>query len=809
MKPTVQLSVILTAHGDPKCFHALLKNLLSFENGRFEVIIIHDGSETVMSRFIESEIRNSSNERVFLYEHSRPAGRGASLNEGLLHAEGAYIWAPLRADRLNESLLLEALQRFKSEPVAFWSLDYPLPGKLTDWILAADEGDLPDDSCLLWNRNVIERENFFFNPFLESLHGAELAMRISQEHSWVKTDPFFVVAEDQSPLARIGDMKELVFSALRLTEEKSISEQLMASFATAEQYIRKREEDDLGLFQARQHLAEGNSNKSLELVERYLKRNPENQEGLRIKISSLEKLRRHVEAAELKHRLFRKARIEAELPAAPDADEELSSEEQPPGTEKASDRSEEPVAATPPIAEEPDERDRVAQIDPKSDETAAPAQGGEASSSQSEPLVSVVIPTTAHGKSLLEECLIHLEKAVRDLNVELIIVDNASLDDTFDYLEQLTRNKFLNVKVIVNQVNKGFPAALNQGFDLAKGEYILFMHNDLLPDPDCVTFLMEVLKVSEEADMVLPLLSETENKTQLEGSQTESSLRESDTADSCCFMVRGALSVRFDEEFRPCFFEMEDFCRQVRSTGKKILVQSGAKAVHRGGSTSKAMALHLDSEQMWSNRARYRKKWFPERTVRIPDEGSHAERFRRLGAPLNPLEPDAEWLNGVRDYLTSEVRTEILRGSWNEEELFTIMLTLLIADERELLRTLEERLNGIRPDRTLLKLFILYYYRKNIYSRCRHYIQMAHQEDPEFELFQLRMLISEKEYDRAIPLLNNLLALYPSSPELYSHAAEIYRQNQEDAEAESFYAMAHQLHPVKYRHHAGGFTLKV
>lgn len=809
MKPTVQLSAILTTHGDPNHFHALLKNLLSFENGRFEVIIIHDGSETVMSRFIESEIRKSSNERVFLYEHKRPAGRGASLNEGLLHAEGDYIWAPLRAERLNESLLLEALQRFKSEPVAFWSLDYSLPGKLTEWISAADEGELPDDSCLLWNRNVIERENFFFNPFLESLHGAELAMRISQEHSWVKTDPFFVVTEDQSPLAGIADMKELVFSALRLTEEKATSEQLMASFATAEQYIRKREEDDLGLFQARQHLAEGNPNKSLELVERYLKRNPENQEGLRIKISSLEKLRRHVEAAELKHRLFRKARAEVDLPAEADAYEALSRVEETSARESEPEGSEASVTDHLQMTEEPEDREVVVQKNREADEEAASAQEHEAPSSDRAPLVSVVIPTTAHGKSLLEGCLVRLEEAVRDLRVELIIVDNASLDDTFDYLEQLTRNKFLNVKVIVNQVNKGFPAALNQGFDLAKGDYILFMHNDLLPESKCVATLMETLEASEEADMALPLLSETENRMQLEAGEAEEGLRETELADSCCFMVRGSLSVRFDEEFRPCFFEMEDFCREVRSTGRKILVQPRAKAVHSGGSTSRAMALHLDSEQMWSNRARYRKKWFPERTVRIAEEGSHAERFRRLGAPLNPLEPDAEWLNTVRDYLTSEVRTEILRGSWNEEELFTIMLTLLIADERELLRTLEERLDGIRPDSTLLKLFILYYYRKNIYSRCRHYIRMADQDDPEFELFQLRMLISEKEYERAIPLLNELLALYPSSPELYSHAAEIYRQNREEAEAESFYAMAHQLHPVKYRHHAGGFTLKV
>ncbi|TVQ67831.1 MAG: glycosyltransferase [Balneolaceae bacterium] len=807
MKQPVQLSVILTNHGDPIHFNSLLSDLLRFENGRFEVIIIQDGSDTVLSKFIDSEIKKSSNERVFLYEHSRPLGRGSSLNEGLMHAEGAYIWAPLRAERLNESLLLEAMQRFKSDPAAFWSLDYHLPKQLPDWISAAEEGDLPDDSCLLWNRNIIQQEYLFFNPFMESLHGAELAMRIAMDHSWVLTDPFFVVAEDQSPVAQIGDMKELIFSALRMTEEKTITEQLISAFQSAEQYLKKREADDLTLYQARQLLTDNNANKSLELVNRYLKRNPENPEALRIKIASLEKMRRHVEAAELKHRLFKRAKSEAHATEEKVSDSETLTADSPVETQSGSAG----LISQNLSVEEPQFEDETTDAHEgiNGDEAAETVEIEGLEPEMAESLVSVVIPVTAHGKSLLEEALIHLDRSKGRHTLELIVVDNASLDDTFDYLEQLTQKKFLNIKVIVNQVNKGVPAAWNQAFELAKGDYILFMHNDVHLKPESIDHLVEALRKSEEAVMAVPVLNNTEYAPQLAGKQVEGADSEVETADSCCFMVEGGISFRFDEEFRPCFYEMEDYCRQIRTAGRKIIVEKKAHADHRGGGSTVAMALHLDPEELWKNRARFRMKWFPGRTAVIPQEGNHAERFRRLGAPLNPLQPDSDWLNRVRDYLTSEVRTEILRGSWNEEELFTIMLTLLIADERELLRTLEERIEGLKPDPALLKLFILYYYRKNIFSRCRHYVGMAEEEDPEFDLFNLRMLIAEKEYDRAIPLLNDLLAHYPSSPELYSHAAEIYKQNQEMAEAESFYAMAHQLHPVKYRHYSGGFSLNV
>lgn len=804
MKQTVQLTVILTTHGDPSHFNALLSNLLGFDNGRIEVIIIHDASDPLTSKFIESEIRKSANERVYLYEHTQRAGRGICLNEGLLHAEGVFIWAPLRAERLNEALLVEAVQRFRSAPAAFWSLDFALPKHLPSWIRAADDGDLPDDSCLFWNRDVIGRESLFFNPYMQALHGAELAMRISQKYTWVKTDPFFVVAEDQSPIAHAADMKELIFSALRLTEDQVVRDELMNSLSTEEEYMQRRQEEEVALLEARKLLTSGDANRSLEFVDRFLRRNPENTEALRIKITTLEKLRRHVEAAELKHILYKKAKIEAENSVSVPEEVQGSSEE----TENIPVDQDQDFSAKPQKMIE--KETAIPQVVSEGEEKKMAEQSPRLQSKNPDkPLLSIVIPTAAHGKALLEKSLIHLETSVSTLSVELIVIDNASLDDTFEYLEQLTQKKFLNIKVIVNQVNRGVPAALNQGFEIAKGEYLLFMHNDILLEPDTISILIETLAKSDELAMAVPLLNQTDCKAQLVEREEVNLEAEVETADSCCFMVPGSLSVRFDEEYRLCFYEMDDFCKQIRSAGLKIIVQGRARANHLREGSTRAMALHLDPEELWRNRARFRKKWYPEPTTVIPDQGNHAERFRRLGAPLNPLEPDAEWLHTVRDYLTSEVRTEILRGEWSSEELFTIILTLLIADERELLRTLEERLTTLKPDTELLKLFILYYHRKNIYSRCRHYIEMAERKDPEFNLFELRMLINEKEYERAVPLLNELLALYPSSPELYSHAAEIYRQNQEHEEADSFNVMAHQLHPVKYRHHAGGFSLKL
>lgn len=768
MKDTVRLSIILTTHSKEQYFNELLSEVLQFKRGNYEVIIINDGSDVVTSKFIEREISKSDNERVYLYEHSKFRGRGISLNEAILQAEGSIIWAPLRADKLNEGLLAEAVNRFMSEHAAFWVLDYKLPESVMSWVDASGEGDLPDDSCLVWNKSVITPDQLFFNPFLDQLHGAELALRLKNENRWMRTDPFFVVSVDQSIYASANDQKEFLYNGLRMNVNQEQRRELVEKLGDADFATKKIEIDNQNLVEARHNLQIGDANKSLELITQFLKRNPSNQEAQRIKISSLEKLRRHVEAAELKHNLFKEQKAEK--------------------AEKAK------------VAEDVEEIVEEVAEAPKVNEDVKPIAEIE---------LSVVIPTTGHGKVLLEQTLLKLDEAVDSGTTELIIVDNASIDDTFDYLEQLTKKSFLKIKVIVNQINKGFAASVNQGIGLAKGKYIMVMHNDVLVDRDCPALLIKTFKKSEDFAITAPLIDKTEHKAQQLEPVREEKIFTTESVDSCCFMIRNTLSVRMDEGYQACYFEMNDFCNQVQEQGGTLAVCANTRVIHQQGGSIKSLAFHLNPEAKWKNRARFLKKWSPGKERRLPAEGSHAMRFQKLGAPYNPMEPDEEWVDMIKKYLTNEVRTEILRNSWTEDELFTIVLTLLIADERELLRTMEDRLKQVRPNNELLTLFILYYYNKNIFSRCRHYIQIADDSNPLFELFQLKMMVTDKDFDRAIPLLNQLLERHPSSPELFYLAAEVYKESNDEGEAKSFYAMANQLDPFRFRADEAAFDINI
>ena len=65
-------------------------------------------------------------------------------------------------------------------------------------------------------------------------------------------------------------------------------------------------------------------------------------------------------------------------------------------------------------------------------------------------------------------------------NWELIVVNNGSTDGTADYLAGVQDASPVPVTVIANATNRGFPAAINQGLQYARGEYLVLLNNDVV-----------------------------------------------------------------------------------------------------------------------------------------------------------------------------------------------------------------------------------------------------------------------------------------------------------------------------------------
>ncbi len=94
------------------------------------------------------------------------------------------------------------------------------------------------------------------------------------------------------------------------------------------------------------------------------------------------------------------------------------------------------------------------------------------------PDVSVVI-VTWNGRRYLDACLRAVE-GQQGVSAEIILVDNASTDGTAEFVGA----QFPKVRVVRLDENRGFAGGSNAGAREARGEYVAFLNNDTIADPD-------------------------------------------------------------------------------------------------------------------------------------------------------------------------------------------------------------------------------------------------------------------------------------------------------------------------------------
>lgn len=100
---------------------------------------------------------------------------------------------------------------------------------------------------------------------------------------------------------------------------------------------------------------------------------------------------------------------------------------------------------------------------------------------QGQPLVSILIPNKDQKESL-QKCLDSLFSITAYKNYEVIIIENNSTqEETFRYYEELQKKNNVHVVTWKDSKNQGFnySAINNWGVTKAKGEYLLFLNNDV------------------------------------------------------------------------------------------------------------------------------------------------------------------------------------------------------------------------------------------------------------------------------------------------------------------------------------------
>ena len=240
--------------------------------------------------------------------------------------------------------------------------------------------------------------------------------------------------------------------------------------------------------------------------------------------------------------------------------------------------------------------------------------------------VSVVV-VTYNNLELTTECLKSLtEKSDYDAT-QIIVVDNNSTDGSKEFLAAWVEQG-ADRKITLNDDNRGFAAANNQGAAIADGEYLVFLNNDTYVTHGWVRTLMRHLKRDKSIGLIGPVTNNIGNEAKINityENMDEMSIAANhytrhhigqilplNTAAFFCVMLRRGVFDkvgRLDEAFGRGFFEDDDYCRRIEKIGLRVVCAEDVFIHHHLSASFDQLDNKERKELFEQNKATYEAKW--------------------------------------------------------------------------------------------------------------------------------------------------------------------------------------------------------
>jgi glycosyltransferase involved in cell wall biosynthesis len=241
--------------------------------------------------------------------------------------------------------------------------------------------------------------------------------------------------------------------------------------------------------------------------------------------------------------------------------------------------------------------------------------------------VSIVVP--CHNQVDLTRLCLESVLAHSRAPVEIVVVDNGSSDGTQSYLRALQpRSPGVPIRVIRNESNLGFPVACNQGWQVARGDYVVFLNNDTVVTAGWLERMLGVLlhdwprvglvgpmtnnarppqeiAVSYRSLEELPAFAE-----QLHEQHKGKALEVERLSGFCLLTTRRLLEQvgGLDERYGIGLFDDDDLCVKALEAGHRLRVALDAFVHHFGSRTFVALDVDMPA-RLAENFAAFHAKW--------------------------------------------------------------------------------------------------------------------------------------------------------------------------------------------------------
>jgi hypothetical protein len=253
-----------------------------------------------------------------------------------------------------------------------------------------------------------------------------------------------------------------------------------------------------------------------------------------------------------------------------------------------------------------------------------------------------IVIVSYNARAHLEKCLESLASAAPSTPHHIVVVDNASPDDSV----AMVRHRWPAVTVIAQPTNVGFAAANNAAIRSSESELVLLLNNDTIVPPGAIDALVVRLFARPDVAIAGPRLVDGDGRPELSFGRMISPVNELrqkltlalyrrgvgpvsrwieretrreqlvDWVSGACLLVRRAdaeAAGLLDERYF-LYTEDVDFCSAIRAMGRHVLFTPAAHVVHLGGRSRATIPAQVNQAYRRSHVAFYEKHhpgWAP------------------------------------------------------------------------------------------------------------------------------------------------------------------------------------------------------